>query len=119
MRSKPFALFTALMFVFILSCRKSVDEAVDCLGESFLLSFTHSVAPTNSREIRFTVNYTGTHDLTSVTWDYGDGSTQAVNAPGVVHIYTAPGTYEVKANITLKRGNTTCVPHLKTSVIVN
>ncbi len=56
-----------------------------------------------SGEVHFTNNTTIDGDrIVSYDWDFGDGSTSALENP--IHIYTAPGEYNVSLTITTNLG---------------
>ncbi|WPO79869.1 PKD domain-containing protein [Flavobacterium sp. KACC 22761] len=105
------------------SCSKSEDEAiVNCFGDSILTELKHSADGTNSKIINYSIQYSGSNTVTSVKWTFGDGTpVQTVtSANGAVsHTYTAAGTFEVKADVTLSKGGGSCTVSPKKSVTVN
>ncbi|CAM3657853.1 PKD domain-containing protein [Flavobacterium chungbukense] len=105
------------------SCSKSDDAAiVDCFGDSILTELKHSADGTNSKIIKYSIQYSGSNTVTSVKWTFGDGTpAQTVSsATGEVsHTYSAAGTFEVKADVTLSKGGGSCTVSPKKSVTVN
>ncbi len=100
------------------SCSKSDDEAiVDCLAESIFVKIHNSTDATNPKLMNYSAEYTGTGTLVSVKWTFGDGSTGTGTA--VTHTYAAAGTYEAKAEVTVKKDGTECTSIPKRTVTVN
>lgn len=61
-------------------------------------------------------NLTPTSEVSTLTWDFGDGAT-ATNNSNPVHVYTAPGTYDVNLTVTSPDGcvnDTTVVAFIET-----
>lgn len=118
---------TILMITLVLfisySCSKNDDEAiVDCFGDSILTQLKHSVDGTNSKVINYSIQYSGSNTVSSVKWTFGDGTpAQTItSATGAVsHTYTAAGTYEVKADVTISKGGGSCTISPKKSITVN
>ncbi|WP_333663140.1 PKD domain-containing protein [Chishuiella changwenlii] len=105
-----FILILSLLFsmTIISSCSDDdVKEAVDCLGENLLLSIDYTTASENNQQINFTLSYYGDKTLDkTVKWDFGNGApVQTSTGTTTSYTYTAPGTYHVKANISLNNGN--------------
>ncbi|GAA3752586.1 hypothetical protein GCM10022422_42640 [Flavobacterium ginsengisoli] len=104
------------------SCSKHDDEAiVDCFGDSILTELKHSTDGTNSKIINYSIQYGGSNTITSVKWTFGDGKTETINTStgAVSHTYSAAGTFEVKADVTIKKGDGSCTVSPKKSVTVN
>ncbi|WET00865.1 PKD domain-containing protein [Flavobacterium sp. YJ01] len=116
-------LMITIVFFMSNSCSKSDDEAiVDCFGDSILTELKHTADGTNSKIINYSIQYSGENTVTSVKWTFGDGTpAQTINsATGAVsHTYSAAGTFEVKADVTLKKGGGSCTVSPKKSVTVN
>ncbi|SFD35157.1 PKD domain-containing protein [Flavobacterium phragmitis] len=115
-------LMFTMVFFMINSCSKSDDEAiVDCFGDSILTELKHSADGTNSKIINYSIQYSGSNTVTSVKWTFGDGKTETVNtATGAVsHTYSASGTFEVKADVTLTKSGGSCTVSPKKNVTVN
>lgn len=107
----------------IISCSKSDDAAiVDCFGDSILTELKHSADGTNTKIINYSIHYSGSNTVTSVKWTFGDGTavqTVTGTTGAVSHTYTAAGTYEVKADVTISKGGGSCTVSPKKSVTVN
>lgn len=107
------------------SCSKSdIDKGIDCVGESIFEKVTHTADATNTKKIDFKVEYSGTKTLKSVKWTFGDGTpAETVAATGttasISHVYSAAGTYTIKADITIQNGSGTCTSSPTKSVTVN
>ncbi|KAF2512025.1 PKD domain-containing protein [Flavobacterium zhairuonense] len=116
-------LMFSMLFFMINSCSKSEDEAiVDCFGDSILTELKHTADGTNSKIINYSIQYSGSNTVTSVKWTFGDGTpVQTVNSPtgAVSHTYSAAGTVEVKADVTLSKGGGSCTVNPKKNVTVN
>lgn len=122
---KKIATILILIAVFFASnsCSKSDDEAiVDCFGDSILTELKHSTDGTNSKIINYSIQYSGSNTVTSVKWTFGDGTpAQTVNSAtgAVAHTYTAAGTFEVKADVTVSKSGGSCTVSPKKSITVN
>lgn len=103
MKIKFFAVLSLLLIV-MASCKDDIEEATDCIGESVFTSMKHQASASNAREVTFTIEYIGDHTVSSVDWDFGDGSTQNVQGLTATHTYSAPVTANVTANIHLSGG---------------
>jgi hypothetical protein len=105
------------------SCSKHEDEAiVDCLGDSILMKLKHSEDETNSKKINYSIEYYGSKTISSVTWTFGDGSpSETINSTtgAVAHTYSAAGTFEVKADVTISKEGGSCTTSPKKSITVN
>lgn len=100
------------------SCSKSDSEAiVDCLAESIFVKLHNSTDANNPKIMNYSVGYSGTGTLVSVKWTFGDGST--ATGKDVSHTYAAAGTYEAKAEVTVKKDGQECTSVPKRSVTVN
>jgi hypothetical protein len=115
-------ILTILVFISN-SCSKHDDEViVDCFGDSILTELKHSTDGTNSKTVNYSIQYSGSNTVTSVKWTFGDGTpAQTINsATGAVsHTYTAAGTFEVKADVTISKSGGSCTISPKKSVTVN
>lgn len=121
---KKTAVILILMLAFINnSCSKHDDEEiVDCFGDSILTSLKHSEDGTNSTIIHYSIQYSGSNTVSSVTWTFGDGTpaqTVSSAAGTVSHTYTLVGTYEVKADVNISKEGGSCTVSPKKSVTVN
>ncbi|WDF63276.1 PKD domain-containing protein [Flavobacterium sp. KACC 22763] len=100
------------------SCSKSDDEAiVDCLAESIYVKLHNSTDPNNPKLMNYSVEYSGTGTLVSVKWTFGDGTSGTGTT--VTHTYAAAGTYEAKAEVTVKKDGGECTSVPKRTVTVN
>jgi len=113
-------LVIALLLFANVSCKKSLDNAVGCFGESLLMNITHTASPGNPKEISLAISYSGSFEVQSVVWEYGDGSTQTIpgNTPAV-HIYTAGGAYTIKAKVSIKKAGSSCLIEPTKGITVN
>lgn len=115
-------LVLTMVFFMSNSCSKNDDEAiVDCFGDSILTELKHSADGTNPKIINYSIQYSGSNTVTSVKWTFGDGKTETINSStgAVSHTYSAAGTFEVKADVTLKKDGGSCTVSPKKSVTVN
>lgn len=100
------------------SCSKHDDEVIiDCLAESLYVKLHNSTDAVNPKLMNYSVEYSGTGTLISVKWTFGDGTTGT--GKEVTHTYAAAGTYEAKAEVTVKKGGTECTSVPKRTVTVN
>lgn len=102
---------TILMLIIITlmsnSCSKAVESIVDCTGESVLVKLEHTPDAANSKKINFSFYYAGSGTVQAVTWNFGDG-TAPVAGKETSHTYTTAGTYVIKAEATIKKGDSNC-----------
>lgn len=119
---KTSLMFMLLLFV-IISCSKSDDAAiVDCFGDSILTELKHSADGTNAKIINYSIHYSGSNKVTSVRWNFGDGTpVQTVNSAtgAVLHTYTTAGTFEVKTDVIISKEGGSCTVSPKKNVTVN
>lgn len=102
-----------------LSCKKMAEGVIDCLGESLLTSVHITTDNTNSKLVQLEARYHGNYTVTSVFWDYGDGSSATTSGKTSDHTYAASGTYEVKAKVTIVHNKAKCEISPKKSVTIN
>lgn len=123
MKKIAMILMFTIVFFLISSCSKSEDAAIiDCLSDSLLTELKHTADGTNSKIVNYNIHYSGSKTISSVKWTFGDGTpVQTVNtATGAIsHTYSAAGTFEVKADVTLTKDGGTCIGNLKKSITVN
>jgi len=112
-------LFVIAMIQLHSGCKKATTDAIDCFGESLLISLTHTADATNSKLINFQITYSGSYTVQSVEWQFGDGSTATVNGLTTTHTYTANGNYTVKANVNIKNGGNTCTSSPEKNITIN
>jgi len=119
MRKKFTILSVAVLAFLSFSCGDDLEKAFDCTGENLLLQIEHTADAANSKKIDYEIEYTGEYGVKSVKWTFGDGATQTVNGTSVSHTYAAGGTFAVKADVTLKKGSSSCTSAHSKSVTVN
>lgn len=112
-------LLIALLSTTLLGCKKVVESAVNCIGESLLVSVHHSAATDNSKKINFTVNYSGSFTVSAIKIEYGDGSSETISGNTSSHTYQAAGTYKAKISVTLKKNKSTCESYPERNITVN
>ncbi|UPZ16515.1 PKD domain-containing protein [Flavobacterium humidisoli] len=113
----PVLIFVTVLFTSN-SCSKHDDEVIiDCLAESIYVKIHNSTDTSNPKLMNYSVEYTGTGTLSSVKWSFGDGTTGT--GAVVTHTYTAAGTYEAKAEVTVKKDGAECTSVPKRTVTVN
>lgn len=126
-KSATILCFVALLTL-SLSCEheleKALDKGIDCVEESLFEKVKHTTDATNPKKIDFTVEYSGKNTLKTVKWTFGDGTpAETVAATGttvsISHIYSAAGTYTVKADITVQNGGGSCTSSPTRTVTVN
>ena len=100
------------------SCKKT-KEAIDCFGESLLVSMTHTADGSNPKKVDFTINYSGDFEFQNVKWEYGDGATETISGKTASHTYAEAGTYEVRWTVTIKHDKETCSPSYQKSITVD
>lgn len=105
--------------IFISGCKKVTENMVDCLGESLLVSVRADVDASNNKLINFEAHYVGESSVSSVTWDFGDGSSQTFTTKTASHTYSKAGNYMVKAKVTLSQNGSTCTPEPTKSIVVD
>lgn len=120
MKSKVVVLFSVFVALVSFSCGDDLEKAVDCVTESALLELSHTTDAANAKKIDFEIKYTGEYTVSSVKWTFGDGSAeQTVSGKTVSHTYTTAGSYSVKADITIKKGSSSCNQSKTKTVTVN
>lgn len=101
------------------ACSKDDGEnALDCLADAIYVDVHHSASAENPRIINLNVSYDGDNTLdNTIEWDYGDGNTQTVTGASTSHTYSQPGTYTVKASVSVNNGS--CTHGVKETVTIN
>lgn len=122
MKQKNTAIIWIALFIvsfFPLSgCKKAMESAVDCIGESFFVSLKTVANADNPKIVNLEVHYSGSHTFTSVNWTYGDGATAESTTTSTQHTYTTAGSYTVKASVSIQKNGSTCTSdHTKVIVI--
>ncbi|MDX6180770.1 PKD domain-containing protein [Flavobacterium sp. Fl-77] len=113
-----FLLIITAFFVINSCTEEDLDRITDCWGQSSVVEIQYSLDPLNAKKITYSIKYEGSGTLNDVTWSFGDGKA-AVKGLKVTHIYETAGTYEVKADIAVKKNQTDCSLNLKKDVQVN
>lgn len=111
-------LMSMLVFFVINSCSKHEDEAIfDCLAASIYIKLHNSTDTNFPKLMNYSVEYTGTGTVAEVKWNFGDGTTGAGTV--VTHLYTKAGTYEAKADVTIRKESSECTSTLKRTVTID
>ncbi|MBF4517230.1 PKD domain-containing protein [Flavobacterium sp. ANB] len=111
-------LMLATVFFSTNSCSKHDDEVVfDCTTQSIFLKTHNSTDTNNPKLMNYSVEYEGSGTLSAVKWTFGDGTTGTGMV--VTHTYAVAGTYEAKAEATVKIDGSECTTTLKRTVTVN
>ncbi|MFH6993329.1 PKD domain-containing protein [Flavobacterium sp. FlaQc-48] len=118
---KKAANFLVLLTIFFItnSCSEQLEAITNCLGESAQVEIKYSLDPVNARKINYSIKYTGSGTLNSVKWTFGDGTTETVTGTKVTHTYETVGSYEVIADIKLRKETIDCNITPKKVVTVN
>lgn len=120
MKIRVAILFIGMMLFLNFSCSKDdVSKGIDCFAEDLFIKVKHTTDATNPKKVDFVIEYTGKHTLSSVKWTFGDGTTQTVTGNTVSHIYSGAGTFQLRADITIKSDSGTCTTSPTRSVTVN
>ena len=112
-------LFPALMLSQI-TCKKAIDDAIDCISESLFVVVHADLDSTNPKLMHFEFVYNPSegHSLeTPISWNFGDGHT-VEGATTIDHVYEA-GTYEAVVSFTLKKGSETCSSNSTKHIVIN
>ena len=90
------------------SCKKTLESAVNCTGESLLVSIHVNADATSPKLVHVEVQYSGSYNFQSVTWDFGDGNTSTVTTKTADHTYATSGTFRVKGKVKIASGSSSC-----------
>lgn len=101
-----FLVFCAAGFTY--SCKKTAEEAVDCFAESVLTSLHGTNDDANKKIIHFNASYDGDKTISSIAWEFGDGTTATTTSQTTDHTYEAAGNYTAKAKVTFKEQGGSC-----------
>jgi len=115
MKKASCLVFLVCSVLFLQSCKKTANNAINCIGEAFYVNVNFTVDPSNSKTINFTATDSGEYPLKSVQWIYGDGSTATTTTLTSSHTYSSAGTYTVTANVNVS----TCTIKPQKAVKVN
>ena len=118
-----FLILISLILLNVQGCKKTVEDVIDCVAESYLLSISDEVDANNPKlfHFEFVNNDTDgrfTQD-SQVNWDFGDGSTATSSNNKIDHTYADIGNYTVKASYTLRNGSASCSGSKEKSISVN
>ena len=105
------------------SCKKTVEDVIDCIAESYPLSISEEVDATNPKLIYFEFVNNDTDGRftqdSQVNWDFGDGNSATSTNNKIDHTYSSAGDYTVKTSYTLRNGSASCSGSKEKSVAVN
>lgn len=111
-------LLLTVIFISDSCTEEQIDSITNCWGQSSKVEIQYSLDPLNAKKITYSVKYEGTGSLNSIKWTFGDGKA-AVEGLRVTHTYEAAGTYEVQADITVRKDGENCTVIEKKSLQVN
>lgn len=118
MKKLTMILMSMLVFFVINSCSKHEDEAIfDCLAASIYIKLHNSTDANFPKVMNYSIEYNGTGTVVEVKWTFGDGTTGAGTV--VTHLYPGAGTYEAKADVTIKKDASECTSTLKRTVTID
>lgn len=107
-----------MLFFAVISCSKNyTEDALDCIAESAYVKIHNSTDTANPKLMNYSIEYSGTGTLSAVKWTFGDGTTGT--GATVTHTYSAAGTYEAVAEVTVKKGGSDCGSTHKRTVTIN
>ena len=113
-------LFPALMLSQI-TCKKAIDDAIDCISESLFVVVHADLDSTNPKLMHFEFVYNPSEGFsleTPISWDFGDGNT-VEGAITIDHEYENTGSYEAVVSYTLKKGSETCSSNSTKHIVIN
>ena len=118
-------LFILLLFpVLILSevtCKKAVDDALDCVSESLFVVVHADLDSINPKLMHFEFVYNPSEGFilqTPINWNFGDG--QTVNGGVKIdHEYENTGSYDAVISYTLKKGSSSCSSNSTKHIVIN
>ncbi len=102
-------LFAAFLFSET-TCKKSIDDAIDCVAEALFVTVHADLDSTNQKLMHFEFDYNPSEGFTLITplsWNFGDGNTIS-GGTSIDHEYENTGSYEAVVSYTLKKGNSSC-----------
>lgn len=113
------SLFVLLSIFALGACSKDDEkDAIDCFADALFVDAHHSASTEDPHTINFNVSYNGENTVDkSIKWDYGDGTTNTVNGLTTSHTYSQPGTYTVKASVSVNNGS--CTHQVKETVNIS
>lgn len=117
---KRFLVFLSLTAIILTaSCKKATESLINCIGESLLVTIQAAPDATDPKKIQFSIRYTGSLTMSTITWDFADGTPVAEGAASTSHTYAAAGSFLVSATVKLQKGSSTCVPKPQKNITVN
>ena len=119
MIKQKFVLLAILLFGMSLSfsCKKETEELIECITEELLFGFDATISGQDPKTVTFEISYDGDHTLdNSIKWDFGDGEVKTLNGKTAQHTYSASGSYDVKAEVTIRNGDAYCTYEFKKTV---
>lgn len=118
----PIILFALFLFIEP-GCKKAIDDAIDCVIESVLLSVNAEIDGSNVKLVHFEfINNDTNGSFTldkEIKWDFGDGNTVTSATLKVDHIYSLAGDYTITATYTLRRGTASCTGPKEKNITIN
>jgi hypothetical protein len=105
------------------SCKKAVEDSIDCIAASLLVSMESNADANNSKLIhfKFLLDQNENNDFTlddRLKFDFGDGNVETIEGTEVSHEYASAGSFDVKVNYTLHRGSSSCMPVKEKTITV-
>ncbi|SFQ47699.1 PKD domain-containing protein [Parafilimonas terrae] len=99
-----------LLFPAVLACTSCSrdNENIDCIKEQILVKIEHTRHADNKNAIDFSINYTGSKTITSVNWNFGDGTSLSGDSISVTHIYADTGLFITKASVNVVEDGASC-----------
>lgn len=95
------------------------ENVIDCLFEPVNFSVKHVATPGSTKEIVFTLSYSGEYNLDQeVEWNFGDGTTMKISGTQATHTYAVAGVYKVVIKPTVRNGDAYCTPSLDRNINV-
>lgn len=102
-------LFSAFLFSET-TCKKSIDDAIDCVAESLFVVIHADLDSINPKLMHFEFDYSPSEGFTlelPIKWNFGDGTTIDGDTK-IDHEYESAGSYTAVASYTLKKGSSSC-----------
>lgn len=98
----------AAMLILLCGCKKTTEKVLDCFGESLLVSVHVTASSANPKLVATELRYSGSRNISSIKWEYGDGATQTTSGLSAAHTYAAAGNYTIKARVSFSQGKSSC-----------
>lgn len=97
-----------VLLAFFAGCKKTTEQVIDCFAESLLVGVHVNVSAANAKQVVTELRYAGDQPIASITWEYGDGSTETTTNLTGNHTYAVAGMYTIKAKVTFRKGKSSC-----------